>query len=412
MHWRRSVEGKRDDSRLEKCTFATICHYYFVRTVSAASSGGFFDYVIELNALTNLWDQFCNTEVGLVICDEGHRLKNSGSQITKYLGMIQTPRRIILSGTPIQNDLEEFYTMCEFVNPGVLGDLPTFRQVFMNPINRGREPSATAAEKQIGVARSNQLLETTRLFVLRRTAVILEKYLPPRIENVVFCSLVDQQRSLYHSYVYSSDIYNILQTNESCSALEAIMNLRLLCNHPSLVLEKIIESKDKKIAKLCESIDRTTYQPQLSAKMLVLEKMLLHIQSTTSDRVVLVSLFQKTLDLFEIMCKNHNMSFLRLDGSVPNQKRQNLVDRFNDVGSKTFLFLLSSRAGGVGLNLIGANRIILFDGDWNPGSIAFILFCSSSYLFCSNRPASNGESMARWTKENSPHLSSALHRNH
>ena len=329
-------------------------------------------------------------EVGLVICDEGHRLKNSGSLITKYLGMIQTSRRIILSGTPIQNDLEEFYTMCEFVNPGTLGDLPTFRQVFINPINRGREPSATSAEKLIGAARSSQLLETTRQFVLRRTAVILEKYLPPRLENVVFCALMDNQRSLYNTYVHSSHIYNILQTNEACSALEAIMNLRLLCNHPSLVLEKI-ESKDKKIAKICESIDRTNYQPQLSAKMTVLEKMLLYIQKNTSDRVVLVSLFQKTLDLLEMMCKAHSMSFLRLDGSVPNQKRQNLVDRFNDPTSKYFLFLLSSKAGGVGLNLIGANRIILFDGDWNPGIECAINVVFSLTFF----PAIDQQAMAR-----------------
>jgi len=292
--------------------------------------------------------------------------------------MLQTTRRIILSGTPIQNDLEEFYTMCVFVNPGVLGDLATFKQVFMNPISRGREPTATEEEKRLGAARSMKLLETTKLFVLRRTADILEQYLPPKIENVVFCAPTQLQTELYECYLQSSDVYNILQANGSASPLEAIMNLRKMCNHPSLSYQNIMEvAGPKAMAKISNSneLNKDLYQPQYSGKLLVLEKMLLHFRENTTDRVVLVSLFRKTLDIFEKMCQHHKFMFLRLDGTVPNNKRQSLVDAFNDKGSKSFLFLLSSKAGGVGFNLVGANRIILFDGDWNPGMPRVVYVC-------------------------------------
>ena len=117
---------------------------------------------------------------GLIICDEGHRLKSAGTKTVQALKALTTPHRIILSGTPIQNDLSEFHAMADWVNPGMLETYATFKKVYEVPILRSREPNCTATNRELGTARNEQLTRVTKTFVLRRTADILEDYLPPK----------------------------------------------------------------------------------------------------------------------------------------------------------------------------------------------------------------------------------------
>tara|TARA_R110002050_G_scaffold122241_2_gene240790 strand:+ start:262 stop:1074 length:813 start_codon:yes stop_codon:yes gene_type:complete len=254
----------------------------------------------------------------------------------------------------------------------ILTSLTAFKQVYINPINRGREPNASEEEVRIARARSAELLRLTRPFILRRTSDILEKYLPEKIENVVFCSMSALQHSMYEAYLRSSNIYNILNGNMS-SALEAIAALRLLCNHPLHACKQVGEAiagrpQYNNLKKEIEALASSeAFDVEASGKMLVLKSILSQIRRTGNNRVVLVSLYKKTLDLLEKMCLQEDFSFCRLDGSTPQGRRQEIVDNFNQ-DNKTFLFLLSSKAGGVGLNLIGANVLIMVECDWNPAT--------------------------------------------
>ncbi|ELR14933.1 DNA repair and recombination protein RAD54B, putative [Acanthamoeba castellanii str. Neff] len=302
--------------------------------------------------------------IDLVICDEGHRLKNADARITKCINGLETRRRVIITGTPIQNDLEEFFTMVNFCNPGFM-DLKKFRDVFATPIVLGRDPNATPQQKLESQSRSTALMKRTESFIIRRTKDLLRQYLPPRVEQVVFCRLSSLQADLYRQYLRST----------MAAALSCIISLRKLCNHPCAIFPKpevitllklqMVEAEPemKKVAALFpEDFTATTHDIELSGKMEALDKLLGVIRTTTKDRVVIVSNFKQSLDVMQTLCKKRSYRFVRLDGSTPTGQRQNIVDHFNDQ--------TSDYSGNVGFNLVGSNRIVLFDPDWNPANDA------------------------------------------
>lgn len=158
------------------------------------------------------------------------------------------------------------------------------------------------------------------------------------------------------------------------TALSSITSLKKLCNHPDLVMEKITSRADGfenalelLPAGYAASFKSGKLQIELSAKLMVLDTMLAMIKTTTDDKMVLVSNYTQTLDLFERLCKLRAYRYVRLDGSMTIKKRAKVVDSFNKT-SDEFIFMLSSKAGGCGLNLIGANRLVMFDPDWNPAN--------------------------------------------
>lgn len=242
-------------------------------------------------ALRNI-DVLCDTkELDLIICDEGHRLKNSEIKTTKALMKLKSKRKIILSGTPIQNDLEEFYSMIEFVNPGILGEREKFRKVFEEPIMAGRQPGATEKEKAIGDARSKMLSSLTSIFILRRTADILRKYLPPKVEYTVFCRLAPLQKAIYRAIVREK-MKVALETGRRDDALSSITMLKKLCNHPSLVYsmcQKNPEANKATLEAFPAKFQALESNPQLSGKFLLLDSLLKEIRKRTKDRIVIVS---------------------------------------------------------------------------------------------------------------------------
>eukprot|EP00050_Salpingoeca_kvevrii_P021233 m.108111 g.108111 ORF g.108111 m.108111 type:complete len:758 (-) comp9245_c1_seq1:669-2942(-) len=313
-------------------------------------------------------------EVGIVICDEGHRLKNSDSLTYQALMKLNTKRRIILSGTPIQNDLLEYYSLVEFCNPGMLGTVSEFRRKFENPILRGRDALATDKEQQLGAERLNEMGQLVNKCIIRRTNALLSKYLPPKVEQVVCCRLSPVQADMYKAFVKSKAVRKALageSVKGSFSSLSSITALKKLCSHPSLIFDKAKNREPgfEDIYNLFPGdFNLKNFQPDLSGKLLVLDTMLAMIKSTTDDKVVLVSNYTQTLDLFERLARTRRYQYVRLDGTMTIKKRQKMVDRFNDPTGGDFLFMLSSKAGGCGLNLIGANRLVMFDPDWNPAN--------------------------------------------
>ncbi|KAJ7325361.1 DNA repair and recombination protein RAD54-like [Desmophyllum pertusum] len=314
--------------------------------------------------------------VGLVICDEGHRLKNLESQTYQALDKLKTTQRVLLSGTPIQNDLLEYFSLVHFVNSGILGTVAEFKKKFENPILRGRDADASDADHKKGAEKLTELASLVNKCIIRRTASILSKYLPVKVEQVVCCRLTPLQSELYKLLIQSKVLrMEVLKSKSgsgmSASSLAFITQLKKLTNHPELIYDKAQTGEDgfEGVLDLFpQSFNLKQVQPELSGKMQVLDYMLAMTKSTTTDKVVLVSNYTQTLDLFEKLCRLRRYQFVRLDGSMSIKKRQKIVDRFNDPHGGDFIFMLSSKAGGCGLNLIGANRLVMFDPDWNPAN--------------------------------------------
>ncbi|KAJ4303505.1 DNA-dependent ATPase protein rad54 [Kalmusia sp. IMI 367209] len=316
--------------------------------------------------------ELAQTPIGLLLCDEGHRLKNGESQTFTALNGLNVQRRVILSGTPIQNDLSEYFALLNFANPNYLGTRNEFRKQFENPILRGRDADATDDDRKKGDERLAELLNLVNKFIIRRTNDILSKYLPVKYEHVVFCNLAPFQKDLYNHFIQSPDIKSLLRGKGS-QPLKAIGMLKKLCNHPDLLdlptdltgCEEFLP--EDFVPKDARGRDREV-KVWYSGKMLVLDRMLASIRANTNDKIVLISNYTQTLDVFAALCRSRGYGCLRLDGTMNVSKRQKLVDKFNDPEGPEFVFLLSSKAGGCGLNLIGANRLVLFDPDWNPAA--------------------------------------------
>ncbi|KAF2012317.1 hypothetical protein BU24DRAFT_426185 [Aaosphaeria arxii CBS 175.79] len=316
--------------------------------------------------------ELANTPIGLLLCDEGHRLKNGESQTFTALNGLNVQKRVILSGTPIQNDLSEYFSLLNFANPNYLGTRAEFRKQYEIPILRGRDADGTDEDRKKGDERLAELLTLVNKFIIRRTNDILSKYLPVKYEHVVFCNLSPFQKDLYNHFIQSPDIKSLLRGKGS-QPLKAIGMLKKLCNHPDLLdLPSDLPG--------CEDFLPEDYVPKdargrdrdvkawYSGKMQVLDRMLARIRAETNDKIVLISNYTQTLDIFGNLCRSRGYGCLRLDGTMNVNKRQKLVDKFNDPEGSEFVFLLSSKAGGCGLNLIGANRLVLFDPDWNPAA--------------------------------------------
>lgn len=328
--------------------------------------------IVSYETLRLYVDELKHCKIGLMLCDEGHRLKNGDSQTFTALNSLNVTRRVILSGTPIQNDLSEYFSLISFANPEILGTRLEFRKRFEIPILRGRDADATDKDRKRGDECLSELLGIVNKFIIRRTNDILSKYLPVKYEHVVFCNLAPFQLDLYNYFITSPDIQALLRGKGS-QPLKAIGILKKLCNHPDLLdLGADLPGSEEHypedyVPKEARGRDRDV-KPWYSGKMQVLDRMLARIRADTNDKIVLISNYTSTLDLFERLCRNRTYPCLRLDGTMNVTKRQKLVDKFNDPEGDEFVFLLSSKAGGCGLNLIGANRLVLFDPDWNPAA--------------------------------------------
>jgi len=322
-----------------------------------------------------------NLEIGLMICDEGHRLKNMESQTYVCLKKVLCKRRIIISGTPIQNDLLEYYSLVDFVNPGLLGNSYEFRKMYENPISKGRDADASDYQVQLGQERQKAMITNVERCLIRRTAELLSKYLPLKYELVVCSRMEPAQKAIYEFFIKSKRVLKTLQEGEKSggkkgggqSTLQAITFLKKLCNHPQLVYDICAKGEEGfggMDTMFPSGFSRSirSFEPLWSGKMKLLDTILANIKKTTDDRVVLISNYTQTIDLFQRLCEMRGYKSVRLDGTMGTKKRDKIVQQFNDPTTNEFVFLLSSKAGGCGLNLIGANRLIMFDPDWNPAN--------------------------------------------
>ena len=193
-----------------------------------------------------------------------------------------------------------------------------------------------------------------------RTNEVISKYLPPKYDILVFCSLTPGQKELYDSTVRLGQRSLDDPDGSFASSLVTINNLRKICGAPELLEPAAQPGPGAAELGPCA----------MSGKLLCLINLLRRTRATTSDRFVLISNFTSILDVFQKVLRDLKQQYVRLDGSAAANKRQQIVDKFNPADSPYYCFLLSSKACGCGINLIGANRLVLYDPDWNPACSA------------------------------------------
>ncbi|XP_032347568.1 DNA excision repair protein ERCC-6 isoform X1 [Camelus ferus] len=298
-----------------------------------------------------------------VILDEGHKIRNPNAAITLACKQFRTPHRIILSGSPMQNNLRELWSLFDFIFPGKLGTLPVFMEQFSVPITMGGYSNASPVQVKTAYKCACVLRDTINPYLLRRmkSDVKMSLSLPDKNEQVLFCRLTDEQHKVYQSFIDSKEVYRIL--NGELQIFSGLVALRKICNHPDLFSGGPKNVKGVPDEDLEE--DQFGYWKR-SGKMIVVES-LLKIWHKQGQRVLLFSQSRQMLDILEVFLRARKYSYLKMDGTTAIASRQPLIARYNE-DTSVFVFLLTTRVGGLGVNLTGANRVIIYDPDWNPST--------------------------------------------
>ncbi|XP_029465477.1 DNA excision repair protein ERCC-6 [Rhinatrema bivittatum] len=299
-----------------------------------------------------------------VILDEGHKIRNPNAGITVASKQFRTPHRIILTGSPMQNNLKELWSLFDFVFPGKLGTLPVFMEQFSVPITMGGYANASPVQVKTAYKCACVLRDTINPYLLRRMKadVKMNLSLPDKNEQVLFCRLTDEQRQVYQNFIDSKEVYGIL--NGDMQVFPGLIALRKICNHPDLFSGGPKILKGVPDDQLVEA-DEFGYWKR-SGKMIVVES-LLKIWHRQGHRVLLFTQSRQMLQILEVFLREQNYTYLKMDGTTTIASRQPLIARYNE-DTTIFVFLLTTKVGGLGVNLTGANRVIIFDPDWNPST--------------------------------------------
>ncbi|XP_051166956.1 ATP-dependent helicase brm isoform X2 [Leptopilina boulardi] len=303
-----------------------------------------------------------------MIIDEGHRMKNHHCKLTQVLNThYLAPHRLLLTGTPLQNKLPELWALLNFLLPSIFKSCSTFEQWFNAPFATTGEKVELNEEETILIIR--RLHKVLRPFLLRRLKKEVESQLPDKVEYIVKCDMSGLQKVLY-KHMQSKGVLltdGSEKGKQGKGGAKALMNtivqLRKLCNHPFMF--QAIEEK------YCEHVGTQggiVAGPDLfraSGKFELLDRILPKLKAT-NHRVLLFCQMTQLMTIMEDYLTWRGFKYLRLDGTTKAEDRGDLLKKFNDPGSDYFLFLLSTRAGGLGLNLQAADTVVIFDSDWNP----------------------------------------------
>jgi SNF2 family DNA or RNA helicase len=276
-----------------------------------------------------------------IILDESQSIKNPDAATTKAVGLLPCENRIVMSGTPVQNNTYDLYAQFNFINPGLLGSRDFFKNEFANPI-----------DKQGDKDKAQQLRKMIYPFLMRRTKEQVAPDLPDKTETILWCEMGREQRGAYESYrKYYRDLIlkkidEVGMNNAGFYVLEGLLRLRQICDHPRLV-------KDEEI---------TTEESVKS------EELLREVEENTGQHKILIfSQFVEMLQIIKSELEKKKISFSYLDGSVSATNRKDEVAKFQ-TDESVKVFLISLKAGGVGLNLTAADYVYIVDPWWNPAA--------------------------------------------
>lgn len=283
---------------------------------------------------------FRNVNWSYIVIDEAHRLKNENSQLSKIVRLFKFKHRLLLTGTPLQNNIHELWALLNYIVPEFFSNSEKFENYVLN---------ADKEDKSI-----EKLRNVLQLFFLRREKIDVEKSLMAKKYVNIYCPLSDMQRDWYKS-ILKRDLSGVyLDKGIKTTLLNIVMQLKKCCNHPYL-----FEGAEP------EPFEAGEHLVQNSGKMLILDKLLSRLKQKGS-RVLIFSQMSQMLDILEDYAIFRDYSYCRIDGKTASDDRTSAIDGFNAHGSDKFLFLLTTRAGGLGINLYTADTVILFDSDWNP----------------------------------------------
>ncbi|KAL5835273.1 hypothetical protein ACOSQ4_014770 [Xanthoceras sorbifolium] len=351
----------------------------------------------------------------LLVCDEAHMIKNTRADTTQALKQVKCQRRIALTGSPLQNNLMEYYCMVDFVREGFLGSSHEFRNRFQNPIENGQHTNSTSEDVKIMNQRSHILYEQLKGFVQRMDMNVVKKDLPPKTVFVITVKLSPLQRKLYKRFL---DVHVSLIRKSFFAGYQALAQI---WNHPGILqltkedrgypsrddadaidsssdenidYNMVVGDKSKNVNDILQGkndagffrkdwwndlLHEHTYKElDYSGKMVLLVE-ILTMSADMGDKALVFSQSIPTLDLIEFYLSRlprpgkkgkfwkKGKDWYRLDGRTESSERQKLVERFNEPFNKRVkCTLISTRAGSLGINLHSANRVIIVDGSWNP----------------------------------------------
>ncbi|HXL56709.1 MAG TPA: DEAD/DEAH box helicase, partial [Chitinophagaceae bacterium] len=299
-----------------------------------------YDIVITSYGLVRIdMEQLLRFQWHYVILDESQAIKNPDAQTTKAVQLLKSKNRLILSGTPVQNNTFDLYAQFHFLNPGLLGNKEFYKAEFANAIDKYND-----AEK------SKQLRRLVYPFLLRRTKEQVAKDLPDKTETILWCQLLKEQRAIYEDYknYYRNMLMKKIEEEGMAKAgmyvLEGLLRLRQVCDSPELLKDEEVTTKQSvKTDELLREIE----------------------ENTGKHKLLVFSQFTEMLHLIQQSLQQKNISYCYLDGSIPAEKRKEQVEIFQ-TNESIKVFLISLRAGGVGLNLTAADYVYIVDPWWNP----------------------------------------------
>ncbi|KAK1581796.1 hypothetical protein Q3G72_009099 [Acer saccharum] len=348
----------------------------------------------------------------ILVCDEAHMIKNTRADTTQALKQVKSQRRIALTGSPLQNNLMEYYCMVDFVREGFLGSSHEFRNRFQNPIENGQHTNSTSEDVKIMNQRSHILYEQLKGFVQRMDMNVVKKDLPPKTVFVITVKLSPLQRKLYKRFL---DVHMSVIRKSFFAGYQALAQI---WNHPGILQLKkedrgyprredaedsssdenidynvVVGEKPRNVNDLQGKNDDSLFRKDwwndflhehtykeldYSGKMVLLVE-ILTMCSDMGDKALVFSQSIPTLDLIEFYLSRlprpgkkgkfwkKGKDWYRLDGRTESSERQKLVERFNEpLNKRVKCTLISTRAGSLGINLYAANRVIIVDGSWNP----------------------------------------------
>lgn len=323
-----------------------------------------------------------------IILDEGHRIKNPTKTQKAVFGLL-AKHRLVLTGTAVQNNLRELWSLFHFTHQGMLfGNLAGFKQDFEGPINRGREKDAKAGEREMGVQLAIQLKRMIQPFFLRRTKAEVfrsgqgMKVQANKEDLVLWTFLSETQQQLYQDFLQSESVKDILMSSKS--PLLQLNILKKICDHPRLLPKKACVQlglcdtmSEDEIREFLEdnkhcpfSIDDVSDEDLLneSGKMRLTLELTVHLREQ-GHRTLIFSTSRRILDMIQRILRMRKFTIARLDGTITKPSERNeIVNDFQKRGKD--VFLLTTQVGGVGLTLTNADRVIIYDPNWNPATDA------------------------------------------
>jgi SNF2 family DNA or RNA helicase len=298
-------------------------------------------FITSYGTLRNDIEKLSKVKFEVAVLDESQSIKNPTSQVTKAVALIDTKLRFILSGTPVQNNTFDLYSQLNFVNPGLLGSQEFFKTEYANAIDKFGDR-----------AKSEQLRKMVYPFILRRTKEQVADDLPDKTETILYCEMGNYQQKVYDA-VKEDYRYKIMHSVEELGVqkstfliLEGLNKLRQICDCPSLIVD--------------------AEKNRFKQESIKLEELMREIEENISNHKMLIfSQFLGMLDLVKGRLEADGVKFVYLDGSTPAKERGSLVNQFQ-TDESIQIFLISLKAGGVGLNLTAADYVYVLDPWWNP----------------------------------------------